>query len=238
MASITGDTLQEQIQKAISAHGVYKFRLVHMVEAQTNEIPPATAASDSYCAIGQWLSESLAPQARASRHYRNVVDLHTRFHRAAGEIASLSAARRRTEALEAMEPTSSFKRLSDQLVEALEAWAAAEETGETPAAEVPAGGGQEAAEAAEAVETPATEPEWWSPTSGPTAEADEAAEGATQDETAEGGGRPATSRSDVEGTDGIDAWFGLPRNPPRGGWPGADQQEADQQAAEPGAEEE
>ena len=123
MASITGDTLQEQIQKAISAHGVYKFKLSRMVEAESGEIQPPTAAADNLCPVGQWLYEGLAPAQRSGEHYRSVVELHARFHRAAGEVAALSFARRRTEALEAMELTSSFKKTSDQLVAALEAWA-------------------------------------------------------------------------------------------------------------------
>jgi hypothetical protein len=190
MASITGDTLQEQIQKAISAHGVFKFKLSHMVEAETGEIQPPTASADYHCAVGQWLHESLPESVRRTDRYRVVVDLHARFHRAAGEVASLSMARRRTEALEAMEPTSTFKKASDQLIAALDAWAEAVAGGGS-AAGSEAGGGMDAGTSAAPAEEPAAPAEepaaegggevlpagWWQDSpKAPAAEAQEAVE--------------------------------------------------------------
>ena len=52
MAAITGATLQEQIQKAITAHGVFKVRLGQMVEAGGTEMTAAVAASDNQCPLG------------------------------------------------------------------------------------------------------------------------------------------------------------------------------------------
>jgi hypothetical protein len=175
MASITGDTLQEQIQKAISAHGIFKFKLAHMVEAESGEIQPPTASADYHCPVGQWLYETLTDQVRASEHCRTVVELHARFHHAAGEVAALSIARRRTEALEAMEPTSTFKKASDQLVRAMEQWAEAVAPATQPAepAAVPE------AVAPEAV-APATQPA--EPAAAPEAETAPVAEAGAQGE--------------------------------------------------------
>jgi len=122
MGAITGATLQEQIQKAITAHGVFKVRLGQMVEAGGSEMAPAAVASDSQCSLGQWLYSGLDAAAKASPHYVTVRDLHAQFHRAAGEVAALSASRKRTEALEAMEMGSTFKQASAKLVVALTNW--------------------------------------------------------------------------------------------------------------------
>jgi hypothetical protein len=204
MASITGDTLQEQIQKAISAHGVFKFKLAHMVEAQTNEIQPPTATADNLCTVGQWLYEGLPPEARSGEHYRTVVDLHARFHRAAGEVASLSAARRHTEALEAMELTSYFRRISDQLVAAMEAWADAAGGG---VAEPIAAPPQRAPEPQRA---PAPEPAP-EPRPVPQPELAPEPEAAEDEGYGPGGGEEGSPAgpSDEETAD-INAWFGLP----------------------------
>ena len=50
------------------------------------------------------------------------MDLHATFHHAAGEVMALSLARKRGEALAAMETPSTFKQASDKLVAALTAW--------------------------------------------------------------------------------------------------------------------
>jgi methyl-accepting chemotaxis protein len=123
MGAITGATLQEQIQKAITAHGVFKVRLGQMVEAGGTEMTAAVAASDNQCPLGQWLYGGVDPSEKSSPHYQMVKDLHATFHKAAGEVVALSIARKRTEALEAMEMGSTFKQTSAKLVIALTTWA-------------------------------------------------------------------------------------------------------------------
>jgi type II secretory pathway component PulM len=122
MGAITGATLAEQIQKSITAHGVFKVRLGQMVEAGTSEMTAAVAASDNQCPFGQWLYNGLDPAVKASVHYQTVKDLHATFHHAAGEVVALSAARKRTEALAAMEMGTTFKQTSAKLVIALTGW--------------------------------------------------------------------------------------------------------------------
>ena len=122
MAAITGATLPDQIQKAITAHGVFKVRLGQMVESGGTEMTAAIAASDNQCPLGQWLYGGIDPADKASPHYQMVKDLHATFHRAAGEVVALSLARKRTEALAAMEMGSTFKQTSAKLVIALTTW--------------------------------------------------------------------------------------------------------------------
>jgi hypothetical protein len=115
-------TLQEQIQRAITAHNVYKVRLSLIVETGTNEITAKDAAADDLCPVGKWLYYGLEVAAMSDPHYESVRDLHTTFHNAAGEVMGLSLARKRGEALAAMETPSTFKQASDKLMAALTEW--------------------------------------------------------------------------------------------------------------------
>jgi Chemoreceptor zinc-binding domain len=122
MATITGATLKDQIQKAITAHGVFKARVGQLVEAGGTEMTAAGAASDSACPLGQWLYSGIDRAATSSPHYQTVKDLHAAFHRVAGDVVALSLAHKRAEALAAMQMGSTFKQASAKLVVALSAW--------------------------------------------------------------------------------------------------------------------
>jgi hypothetical protein len=119
--AITG-TIAEQIQKAINAHGVWKVKLSQAVDAGSVEMTPEQARRDDQCPLGQWLYGPIPPALRASPHCQAVVDLHARFHQAAAEIVALSLARKRADALSAMEFGSTFKQASARLVIELTAW--------------------------------------------------------------------------------------------------------------------
>jgi hypothetical protein len=122
MGAITGATPQEQIQRAITAHGVFKVRMGQMVETGSSEMSAATAGADDQCPLGQWLHNGLDPKLKTSPGYQTVRDLHATFHRAAGDVMALSLARKRTEALAAMEMGTTFKQTSAKLVIALTNW--------------------------------------------------------------------------------------------------------------------
>jgi hypothetical protein len=122
MAAITGATLQEQLQKAITAHGVFKVRIGQMVDAGTPDMTAQVAGADNQCPFGQWLYGGIDPSAKSSPHYQTVKDLHATFHKAAAEVVALSLARKRGEAAAAMEMGSTFKQASGKLVIALSTW--------------------------------------------------------------------------------------------------------------------
>jgi hypothetical protein len=115
-------TIVEQIQKAVNAHGVWKVKLSQMVDSGTMTMTPDQARADNQCPLGQWLYGPLDPALKASDHYQTVIELHARFHQAAVGIVVMSLARKRTEALEAMEFGSTFKQFSAKLVLELSAW--------------------------------------------------------------------------------------------------------------------
>lgn len=114
-------TPQEQIQKAITAHGIWKVRLSQSVEAGSADMTVNVVRADNQCPLGQWLYGPIDSALKASERYATVKELHARFHQAAGDVLALSLARKRTDALAAMEFGSTFKQSSAKLVIALTA---------------------------------------------------------------------------------------------------------------------
>ena len=114
-------TPQEQIQKAITAHGIWKVRLGQTVESGSADMTVDVARSDNQCPVGQWLYGTIDPALKASPHYAAVKEFHAKFHQAAGDVLALSLARKKTEALGAMEFGSTFKQMSGKLVISLTA---------------------------------------------------------------------------------------------------------------------
>lgn len=80
--------LQDQITKAIGAHGLWKTRLRDAVDTGRFTTPLAEVAADDRCEFGKWLHGAALTALRASADYENVVALHARFHEAAAEVAN------------------------------------------------------------------------------------------------------------------------------------------------------
>jgi len=121
MGAIVGATLKDQIQKAMTAHGVYKVKLGQAVETGATDMPVAVVAATDKCPTGDWLG-AMDSATKASPHYSTVKDLHATFHKVSADVMALSIARKRTEALGAMEMGSTFKQTSAKLIMALSAW--------------------------------------------------------------------------------------------------------------------
>jgi hypothetical protein len=95
--------MKEQIEKAIAAHGAWKTRLEGAIETGKIDTPVETIKMDNQCAFGKWLygdGASIASQHAA--RYGNVKDLHAQFHIAAGQVAELAIAGKKSEASQAM----------------------------------------------------------------------------------------------------------------------------------------
>ena len=77
--------INEEIAKAFGAHGAWKTRIIQAIDSGHSDHKPADVAVDNRCAFGKWLYDPALPgEVRASEDYRNVVQLHAEFHRAAG----------------------------------------------------------------------------------------------------------------------------------------------------------
>src|SRR4030067_3690693 len=57
---------EDEITKAIGAHGVWKMRLRTAIDSGKADANAADVAKDSVCAFGQWLYGAVPPAARPS----------------------------------------------------------------------------------------------------------------------------------------------------------------------------
>lgn len=80
-------SLQDEITKAIGAHGVWKMRLRTAIDSGKADANAADVAKDNVCPFGQWLYGSTVPAAaRASADYTAVRKLHADFHQCAAKV--------------------------------------------------------------------------------------------------------------------------------------------------------
>lgn len=115
--------LQEAISKAIGAHGMWKTRLKMAIETGKVETPVPTIKMDNQCEFGKWLYGATIPDAaKNSTHYKTVVDLHAKFHQAAGRVAELATAGKKADAEKSMEMGGEFSTASSKLTSAMMEW--------------------------------------------------------------------------------------------------------------------
>lgn len=80
-------SLQDEITKAIGAHGIWKMRLRSAIDTGKADANAADVAKDNACAFGQWLYGSAIPAStRASADYASVRKLHADFHQCAAKV--------------------------------------------------------------------------------------------------------------------------------------------------------
>jgi hypothetical protein len=77
---------KDEIQKAISAHGMWKARLLTAVNTGSSDFTVAQVSSDQNCDFGKWLYNGIDGTTRSSPHYEEVRRLHAGFHSAAGKV--------------------------------------------------------------------------------------------------------------------------------------------------------
>jgi hypothetical protein len=114
--------MDEVIEKALLAHGEWKKSLARMVENGDKTLCPEIVAKDDQCEFGKWLYLGIAPDVQVQPIYNRVRELHAEFHKEASRVLALAFSGRRDEAMEAIEFTSNFARLSGALAFALSQW--------------------------------------------------------------------------------------------------------------------
>jgi hypothetical protein len=77
----------EQIDKAVGAHGLWKVKLRQSI-AGTLSLSPAEVVVDNRCEFGKWLYGMAGSSMTSDPHYKEVLDLHKAFHKAAAEVVS------------------------------------------------------------------------------------------------------------------------------------------------------
>jgi hypothetical protein len=115
-------SIQEDIDKALGAHALWKMRLRTAIHKGQLDIAASEIARDDRCEFGRWLRGATIPkEAKASKHFAVVVRLHSEFHRVAAQIAELAIAGRKDEASKLLN-SGEYARTSDGLAQAMEAW--------------------------------------------------------------------------------------------------------------------
>lgn len=113
--------MQEQIKKAIGAHGLWKTRLQAAIESGTSEATPAAISADDACDFGKWLYGDPGLR-KADGHFEKVRKLHAEFHTEVGRVLSVAVAGKRVEALKLLDAGSAFARLSGELTREMLDW--------------------------------------------------------------------------------------------------------------------
>ena len=119
-------SLQEEIKKAVGAHGMWKKRLLDAIESGKSEFNPENVGKDNLCDFGKWLyGDTVSAAAKAMPEYAACRDLHGKFHALASGVLKLAVSGQKDAALAAIAPTSEFGVLSTTLTQALMKWAVA-----------------------------------------------------------------------------------------------------------------
>ena len=80
-------SIQDEIAKAIGAHGIWKMKLRTAIDTGKADAKAADVAKDNVCGFGQWLYGPTLPAAvRTSADYNAVRKLHADFHKCAGKV--------------------------------------------------------------------------------------------------------------------------------------------------------
>ncbi len=114
--------MDQEIRKAIGAHGLWKGRLKAAIETGKSEFTVADVSVDSKCEFGKWL-HSLRPNSPQSReHYENVKRLHFAFHQEVAKVLSHALTGKRKEALKALDFGSAYSSCSSDLTREMLDW--------------------------------------------------------------------------------------------------------------------
>lgn len=108
------------IDRALGAHGEWKRRLAQAVQGAGDQLTIEMVSADDRCELGTWLRSEAS--AEIPLLCERVTKLHREFHLEAGRVLALAQGGQSYEAMQAMEPSSAFARLSGSLSYALEQW--------------------------------------------------------------------------------------------------------------------
>jgi hypothetical protein len=115
---------EDEITKAIGAHGMWKMRLRSAIDGGKADANPIEVAKDNACAFGQWLYGSTIPAtARTTLDYTTVRKLHTEFHKCAAKVLECVSNGKKAQADALM--VGEYTKISGDLTAAMMKWKAA-----------------------------------------------------------------------------------------------------------------
>ena len=111
----------ENIKKGISAHGMWKQRLLDAIKTGQSEWSPTDVKQDNQCEFGKWLY-SCSSEEKGSEYYNEIKDLHAQFHTCAGGILEQALSGKTEEATKAVDMGSEYRTISSKLTSEMMKW--------------------------------------------------------------------------------------------------------------------
>lgn len=112
--------MKEELQKAIEAHGYWKYLLQETVRTSDGTGDSSLIIKDvkdsRLCRLGKWLD---SPQGRTLYNYAEIVQVHQAFHEEAAHILTLAFYGKKVEAEAKMQPGSRYNQLTVELINRL-----------------------------------------------------------------------------------------------------------------------
>lgn len=112
-------SLQDEISKAIGAHGMWKQRLKQAIDGGSSEFTVERVKPDNNCDFGKWLY-SLGDKEKASANFKTVRELHADFHKVAADVLGKALKGDKSAATAAMD--GAFAAASSKLTGAMMTW--------------------------------------------------------------------------------------------------------------------
>ena len=112
---------QDTIVKGISAHGLWKQRILDAIDTGKSEWSPSTVCQDNNCEFGKWLL-SCSAEEKSSPHYNNIKGLHSDFHKIAANVLDQALTGKKTEANEAINMGGKYRSISGALTKEMMNW--------------------------------------------------------------------------------------------------------------------
>lgn len=113
------EEIEDNIDKAIVAHNFWKARFKEAISGGKIDFSVDFVRSDRNCDFGKWL---YSIGLYDSEHWRNVVDLHSKFHQVAAKVLELILQGKSKEADEMLSVSGEFSQTSAKLTKAMLAW--------------------------------------------------------------------------------------------------------------------
>jgi len=111
----------EEITKAIGAHGVWKQRLKAAIDSGKSDTTVESVRVDNGCDFGKWL-HALSGSDKNSEHWKTVQSLHAQFHSEAAQVLDFAIKGEKEKAKSSMTLDSRFADISARLTAAMMAW--------------------------------------------------------------------------------------------------------------------
>ena len=109
-------TLKQEIKKAIDAHNDWKKELRKTIQSGKLKTPVNIIERDTECEFGKWLYNDATAEFKSLPIYREIKDIHAKFHMEAGRVLALAVNGKKEEAKKGIGLGSEFRRLSSTLV--------------------------------------------------------------------------------------------------------------------------